>query len=175
MSNPLTNNLQVIDNALSPQEFKDIQDYILGGDIAWYHHESVAYLKPKGLTKDQKIYNDFSTHMVYTNHQINSDFAFEKLQPLLNLLDIKALIRIKINAYPRTPKVINHQNHVDYDFKHKGALFFVNTNDGLTVLENETNILSVENKLLLFDSSKDHHSTTTSDTNRRITININYF
>ena len=166
---------KVINNALPDEVFKDIQDYVLGDDIAWYHHESVAYLKPKGLTKDQKIYNDFSTHMVYSHNQIWSNFAFEKLQPLLNLLDIKALIRIKINNYPRTPKVIHHQDHVDDDYKHNGALFFVNSNDGLTVIKNKTEISSVENKLLMFDSSKEHHSTTTSNTNRRITININYF
>ena len=166
---------KVINNALPDEVFKDIQDYVLGDDIAWYHHASVAYLKPKGLTKDQKIYNDFSTHMVYSHNQIWSNFAFEKLQPLLNLLDIKALIRIKINNYPRTPKVIHHQDHVDDDYKHNGALFFVNSNDGLTVIKNKTEISSVENKLLMFDSSKEHHSTTTSNTNRRITININYF
>mgnify|MGYP003664992701 FL=1 len=170
-----SNQMEVIDNALSDQVFKDVQNYILGSDIAWYHNDAVAYRSSKGLNKEQKIYNHFQTHMVYSNHQIYSSFAFEKLKPLIDLLDIKALIRIKINSYPRTPKVIHHQDHVDYDFKHKGALFFVNSNDGFTVLKNDTKISSVENKLLLFDSSEKHHSTTTSDTNRRITININYF
>jgi len=166
---------RVIENALSPPVFEDLQSYILGGDIAWYHHDTVAYQSSKGLSGDQLIYNYFSTHMVYCNNQIYSDFAFEKLKPLRDLLDIKALIRIKINNYPRTPKVIHHPDHVDFDYKHNGALFFVNTNDGLTVLENDTEISSVENKLLLFDTSEKHHSTTTANTSRRITININYF
>ena len=170
-----SNQMKVIDKALPALVFKDIQEYVLGEDIAWYQNQSVAHLTSKGLTKDQKIYNYFSTHMVYSNNQIYSDFVYEKLKPLINLLDIKALIRIKINNYPRTPKVIHHQDHVDYDFKHNGALFYVNSNDGLTVLKNDKKISSVENKLLLFDSSEKHHSTTTSNTNRRITININYF
>ena len=100
--------------------------------------------------------------------------TFQKLKPLIDLINPITLIRIKINNYPQTPTVIHHQDHVDGNYKHKGALFYVNTNNGATVIENKE-VASVENKLVLFDSSKPHHSTTTSDSNRRITININYF
>ena len=180
--------LEIIDNALSDNVFKEIQEYIMGTDFPWYYRDSVAYpsnvessnkavkkIVSKGLTDTQKQYNSFMVHIVYDKNRIYSDLAFEKLQPLIDVINPKALLRIKINSYPKTPTVIHHQDHVDRDYKHKGALFYINTNNGMTVVENKTEIKSVENKLLVFDSSKLHHSTTTSDSNRRVTLNINYF
>jgi len=54
-------------------------------------------------------------------------------------------------------------------------LFYLNTNDGLTVLEDGTEIKSIENRILLHDASKPHHSTTCTDADRRVNINFNYF
>ena len=56
----------------------------------------------------------------------------------------------------------------------KSAIFYINTNNGLTVLEDGTEIKSVANRLLLFNASEPHHSTTTSNENRRVNINFNY-
>lgn len=188
--------MKIIDNALPYSVFEEIKNYILGEEIPWYHYENVTYpndfkfneknsdkesiekskeIIAKGLNTELIDYNYFYSHMVYYNSRITSPKVFEILQPLLGLLNWKALMRIKINNYPKTPKIIHHQNHVDGNFKHNGALFYVNSNNGMTVMEKNKKISSVENKLVLFDSSKMHHSTTTSDTNRRITININYF
>lgn len=190
--------MKEINNALPSLVFKELQEYILGCEIPWYHNESIAYpltggipknigvhekesieltkkLFAKGMTKEQLIYNTYSTHLVYASDRIFSAEVFEKLQPLIDLINPKALIRIKINNYPRTPFVVHHQDHIDNTFKHNGALFYVNTNNGVTVVEKDTEIASVENKLVLFDSSEPHHSTSSSDVSRRITININYF
>ena len=73
-------------------------------------------------------------------------------------------------------KIINiAADHFDLSFPHKGAIFYVNTNDGFTVLEDGTEIKSIENRVLLFDPSTKHHSTTCTDKKVRITINFNYF
>ena len=76
--------------------------------------------------------------------------------------------------YPRTNEIEHHGKHTDYKFKHRGALFYINTNDGLTILDDGTEVESVENRLILFDSSKPHNSTTCTNTTCRITINFNY-
>ena len=47
----------------------------------------------------------------------------------------KSIIRIKANFYPNQNKYIEHEKHVDYPYKHKGAIFFINTNNGFTILE----------------------------------------
>jgi hypothetical protein len=65
--------------------------------------------------------------------------------------------------------------HRDFSFKHKGAIYCVNTNNGGTKLEDGTIIGSVANRLLLFDPSTLHDSTNCTDKKARINININYF
>ena len=77
--------------------------------------------------------------------------------------------------YPSTSKRYHHPDHIDYSYSHKGAIFYVNTNDGITVLEDGTEIKSIENRVLLFDPSTKHHSTTCTDQKVRININFNYF
>lgn len=189
-------NFEIIENALPLPVFEELQEYVMGDSIPWYHHNSVTYpsanlsfnksdekekveqtknIVAKGLTPTQKKYGYYMTHVVYANNRIFSELVFEKLQPLIEILNPRSLIRIKINNYPRTPSVLHHQDHIDYEYTHKGALFYINTNNGVTVIENKTEVDSIENKLILFDASKLHHSTTTSNSNRRINININYF
>ena len=53
-------------------------------------------------------------------------------------------------------------------------MFYLNTNDGYTLLEDGTKIKSIANRVLLFNPNDLHASTSTSDTNRRVTININW-
>ena len=64
--------------------------------------------------------------------------------------------------------------HVDFESPHKGAIFFVNTNNGHTILEDETEIENIENRLLLFDSSKLHTGTTSNNVAARCNIIFNY-
>ena len=97
-------------------------------------------------------------------------------QPLLRLViqEGSKLIRVKANLYLRTDEIEHHDTHVDYDFENNAAILYINTNNGLTVLEDGTEIESVANRLLFFDGSKPHHSTTCTDQKRRVNINVNY-
>ena len=84
------------------------------------------------------------------------------------------MIRAKANLYIRREKLVHHKDHVDTKFPHKGAIFYLNDNDGFTVLEDGTEIESRANRVLLFDPSKPHHSTSCTSDKRRVNININY-
>ena len=97
------------------------------------------------------------------------------LQPLVDILKPKSIVRIKANFYPRTPKIFEHDRHIDFKFSHKEALFSVNSCDGYTRLEDGTKIDSVANRMLLFDPSNPHTPSTTTDQPVRVNININYF
>ena len=77
--------------------------------------------------------------------------------------------------YPNTQEIYEHGKHTDYDFSHKAAILYINTCDGYTKLADGTKIDSVENRMLLFDASTPHQSTTTSNTTARFNINFNYF
>ena len=88
--------------------------------------------------------------------------------------NFKTMIRIKINAYPYTNTVKEHEEHIDFDYEHIGAVFSLNSCDGYTKLADGTKVESVANRIVFFDASKKHHSTTTSNAKLRYNINFNF-
>lgn len=158
-------NYSFIDNFLDESYFFEIRDTILNNvNFPWYFIKGVA-------NPDDKDFYFF--HLVYAEMGINSDFYY-LLEPLLNKLNIEKLIRIKINFYPKTENILRHGNHIDYDYPHKGCIFYLNTNNGKTILNNDVEIESIENRILFFNPNQPHCSTTCSDFLYRTNININY-
>ena len=90
-------------------------------------------------------------------------------------LYILALLRVKENMY--LPQQTNdiHYPHVDYDFQHQGALYFLDNCDAATYMSDGVGIESKGNRLLLFNASAPHSSSAPTNTTYRQTININYF
>jgi len=160
---------KIIDNSLPKEDFEEIKNLILSPLFPWNFTPFVTY-KKENLPIPASYY--FTHHFWSGFHAEPESQVFT---PILNLLECKALLRIKSNLYPSTETIVHHDYHVDYDFPHKGAIFYLNTNNGLTVLEDGTEIKSIENRLLLFDSSKPHRSTTCSDDKCRVNVNFNYF
>jgi len=155
---------KIIDNFLDKEPFKAIQKIFTSEYFPWYFNEKV---------------NDFDketyfTHMIY-NEFISTSPHFNTIINLVLRLQPKSLIRIKANLYLKTKKLITHAPHVDYPFSHKGAIFYLNTNNGKTILENGKKIDSVANRILFFDASKEHSSTSCTDEKRRLNINFNFF
>lgn len=164
---------KVIDNFLSKNDFKIIQDIMINdvkGGLVWLYRQNVVRDNEK--MENWKLF--YMIHRIYEDHIIQSDF-YEPLIPILEILEVKALLRIKANMYPNTESLKEHGMHTDYRFSHKGAIFSVNTCDGYTKLEDGTKIDSIENRMLLFDPSTPHSSSTTTDQVVRVNINFNYF
>ena len=162
-------NYKIIDNALPQEEFENIKNNILNSSFPWNLTTLIANEK-ESLPTYASFY---FTHIFWDGFNIEP--ASQMFTSLLNLMNCHALMRIKANCYPSTPEKIAHHNHFDYDFPHKGAIFYLNTNNGATILEDKVEVESIENRLLLFDSSKPHCSTTCTDTKCRINVNFNYF
>ena len=162
---------KVIDNFLDEKYFNSLvtlfTDKTEGGAIPWYFNSR--------LNNNDVIENSifYMTHKFYDQNIPNS-VHYEKLFPLLKKLEIKCLIRIKANLYPNTERLHEHPMHTDTDFYHSGVILSLNTCDGYTKLKNGTKINSVANRVLLFDPSEEHCSTTTTNVPARINININY-
>lgn len=156
---------KIIDNLLAEEQFTHLQNNMLGSSFPWFFSGSVA-------DEEENDYGYF-VHEFYDGCFAKSHHI-ELILPLLEQLDLKALIRCKANAFLKTEQLIQHPMHVDLPYEHKGAIFYLNTCDGKTVLENGEVIDSVANRLLLFDSSRPHASTTTTDAQRRVNININF-
>jgi len=157
----------IIDNFLSNEDFVNLKNFVTSSDMPWYYNEKInSHYKKNDLTC-------YFTHNFFNNS--NQSYCFKYLLPILNKLDLKSLIRIKGNLYPRTNKIEIHKPHIDYIFPHKSCIFYINTNNGKTILENGTQIESIQNRMLFFEASKLHNSTSTTDKKARININFNYF
>ena len=77
--------------------------------------------------------------------------------------------------YPYQGEFIEHPMHTDFEFKHKAALFSLNDCDGYTKFEDGKIVESVSNRMIFFNPTKQHCSTNTTNTDRRVNINFNYF
>ena len=85
-----------------------------------------------------------------------------------------SLLRIKGNFYPHTETLKEHAGHRDYLYSNTGALYSLNTCDGFTKLYDGTKIDSVANRMLIFDASTVHNSSTTTTAAARFNINFNF-
>lgn len=163
----MNNQCTVVDNFLSIDEFKKIHDMMYREDFAWFYHSDVA-----DLNENTPAY--FFTHIYYWKHEIYSPF-FKDLAPIFSIINPNALIRVKANLYPNVNKFFAHNTHTDFPFPHRGAIFYINTNNGKTILKDGLEIDSVSNRMLFFDPSTVHQSTTCTDDKCRINIAFNYF
>ena len=170
--------VKTIQDFLPKQSFDRLSQIIFAPTFPWYLTTSVAspYLKSK---ENSKLF--YMSHLVYEkekyvkvnpNDQTIIDLLLEKLAPEEGNLQ---LIRMKINFYPNTTELHEHDYHRDYEYSHMGAILSLNTCDGYTkIRETDTKYYSWANMLLSFNPSEDHCSTTTTNAIGRFNININY-
>ena len=158
---------EVIDNFLSKEEHLKIKYMMLDDyrNFPWFYTPNVA---EEG---DNDIY------FVHTFQEKEFDLEspyLHKLHPILEKMNIDDLWRVKGNLFPNQNKFIEHNTHIDYDEPHQAAIYYINTNNGYTKLEDGTKVMSVANRMLFFDGSKNHNSTNCIDKKVRININFNY-
>ena len=99
---------------------------------------------------------------------------YEYFIPLIEQLKYKALVRVKLNCYPKTENLVFHSKHVDFNYEHFSGIYYANSNNGFTILEDGTKIESIKNRFLMTDGSKPHSSTNCTDKPIRVTVNINW-
>ena len=160
---------KIIDNALSRKDFLKIKEMMTDQYFTWNVINTVANNSEQMPNPASYYFIHMFWEGLYTTDEV-SVFI-----PVLEMLGAKELMRVKGNLFPSTDNLIHHEDHFDYPCEHRGAILYLNTNDGLTVLENEVEVESVENRLLLFDPSKMHHSTTCTTKPYRMNVNFNFF
>lgn len=165
--------MKIIDNFLAKEDFLKIQQLMLSKEFSWYFQHGV-----NKLDSDIDI-NDYQfTHVFYMDNVVRSHML-DMLQPLISKLKIGAIIKIKANLLTRTPRIIEHGFHTDYHHHTKlkdgkTAVFYLNTNNGYTLFENNKKVMSVANRMALFNLNTPHSGTTSSDSKRRVVLNFNY-
>jgi len=166
----------VTDDFLSAEAFQYVQSQLLSPGWPWYFQDSVDYAEEKNdLGKFQFCYH------LYRNHTWQG--AGESIvSPFLNQIRAVSLVRVKANLQVRTESRRQNKFHVDLldpDLKPYDdlltAIYYVNTNDGMTVFEDGTEVESVANRMVVFPSRTRHTGTTCTDAKRRVVINFNFF
>lgn len=172
----------IIDNFLDEDIFEKIYKMLLmeNNGFPWYYSGFVSDENDiHRLTLKNDIINSrYFHHNFYLSDEQygikwNKNF-YNILKPFLEQLNISELLRIKTNLFPSTHKVYQHPFHRDYLFPHQGAILYMNTCDGGTCFEDGTMVESVANRVLFFDSSIPHASTTCTNDKCRVNINVNF-
>ena len=106
----------------------------------------------------------------------NSEF-FQFLHPFLKKLNMFILVKAKANLLFQANTVVEHGFHKDFDLPHiplLTAVYYVNTNNGYTKLQNGTKIPSEENSISIFNTQEPHTGSTCTDKEHRLVLNFNY-
>jgi hypothetical protein len=181
------------DDFLGPQEFKYIQDSING--ISWYYREDIVFRQMNGTCFGfhRPIFDEDGVHIPGL-YEMSVMLTTKLLDQ--NNLKLKQLRRIRLGMFTKYSQPVQHDAHVDYEDPHYTALFYLNTNNGYTSLYKkvktankpwlqdrapspeelgqEYQILPKANKMVLFDGLRYHSSSTQTDNNLRIVMNINF-
>ena len=160
---------KIIDNFLPKEDFNKLKNLMTGPNFPWFVQK---YVVDENNSKKSHWY---FTHLFF--HTRVGHYPFYQIidEVFLKTKKLKGVIfRVKGNLYPKDENYIEHDWHIDYPFKHNGAIFYINNNNGHTILEDETKIESIENRMLFFDASKKHRSTNCTDVEYRMNINFNY-
>ena len=168
--------MKVIDNFLPSEAFQYVQSQLLSPAWPWYFQNHVDYAEEsENLEKFQFCYQ------LYRNHTWQG--AGESIvTPFLHRLKAVALVRVKANLLVRTETRKQNNFHVDLldpDLKPYDdmltAIYYVNSNDGVTVFEDDKKVESVANRMVVFPSKTKHTGTTCTNAKRRVVINFNFF
>lgn len=160
--------MKILDNFLPKEDFSTVRDNLV-------FNPGFPFFLHRGITKPGDSNNDwFGAHVIYDQGVPTSDVYEEIGNIFFPYFEMRSLLRIKINFYPHTHSVIEHASHVDYDFSHTAAIFSLNTCNGYTKIGNDAIVDSVENRMVFFDGSNQHRSTTTSNASGRFNISFNY-
>jgi|TARA_B100000287_G_scaffold215933_1_gene203681 hypothetical protein len=158
--------MKCVNDFLDEGLFKKIQDDIFDKDSTpWF---CIPDISGEGKEKDA-----YFCHMLYDQERPCSN-KYWIAEALKFVIDAKALIRVKVNLYPRTDTLVHHTPHTDFDFDHKAAVLSLNTCDGHTSIKGMT-VPSRANRIVFFDPQEPHNSTNCTDQQFRANININYF
>tara|TARA_R100001244_G_scaffold100382_1_gene74846 strand:- start:55 stop:546 length:492 start_codon:yes stop_codon:yes gene_type:complete len=161
---------KVVDNYLPASDFSVLKEAMVSEIFPWYL-----------VTKSSHTSSDrFDYHMGHAFYaadyggKINSG-NFNVVIPVIEKIKVNSLIRVKANLKFVTNKIIKSEPHIDQErFECKVAIFYVNTNNGYTMI-GDKKVNSVENRIVFFNSKLKHYGTSCTDQQTRIVINFNYF
>ena len=164
--------LKIYDNFLSDQDYSFIKQALINNRFPWYYNDSIAGGVDEGKDGYQFVHTFFNMAKPYS---IDPKFG-KFLNPIWTKLSPKYLLRAKANLRPRTSVHVKSTWHTDTDVKDSfTGIYYIDTNNGYTTFKNcGTEVKTVGNRLLLFDSDMPHAGVSCTDAKIRICLNLNY-
>lgn len=99
---------------------------------------------------------------------------FAVIRPIIEKLKPAHLIKVKINKTTRKGRHIEYGLHVDTKrVSATTAIFYLNTNNGYTLFEDDSKVFSVANRMVMFDAATQHTGASCTDADHRLVLNIN--
>ena len=122
--------ITVKDNYLSEEEYQALFSVVNSENFPWYFNPYRDY----GHERESNLEAFQFVHIFYHDDTPTSSL-FNHLKPLLSKIKHNTLVRIKLNLNPYSQKLIVGAYHRDKTFKCKGAIYYLNTNNGYTLFE----------------------------------------
>lgn len=153
--------IQIIDDFLDEEDFNIIINYV-ENDLEW-------------KVEDYNNLSVYLTRKIYKDSIPLFDF-YEKLIPLLDKLRVIGLIEIDLNLYLKSNHMMSKEIKKDNNFNHGIAIYYLNDNNGYTLLNNGTKIKNKKNRLLIFESDEDqtYFESTCTDSKYKLNLTIKY-
>ena len=181
--------VQIYDNFLDTKLFKPMQEILLGPNFNWVYTDKITVEKYNGIKQLDNVdvvrHQDDDTfqftHLFFVGpSQTQWSPLSVKINSILNAINPRAWTRIKANLGTRDPEHTMGGWHSDAKIGTSStnlttAIFYMNTNNGYTLLETEEKIESVENRLVVFPCDMLHTGVAQTDTKIKVTINLNFF
>lgn len=155
--------IEIIDDYLPQDTFNTLQEHLLSHKFPWYYKDHIV----NNHTNNYQFVHVFKPPSPYINI----------LQPLIHKIDPKYIIRCKLNLRPITQQHEQSLYHVDQqDTNHKIAIYYINTNNGYTIFKhNNQQVQSISNRIVLFNGNIIHAGVSSTNTKRRVVLNLNYY
>ena len=168
-------NIEIFDDFLTEYQCQSIDKSLSEAYFPWYFQ--------RDLNGDEFVGNFYFFHLFLERRMNNKESPYlPVVLPIINKLGVplSKVRRIKGNLSTRTQRRYHHQSHIDYPSNSPwiSLCYYVHSTNAPTVFDNnrliKRAIKSKRNRLARFDGSYRHHSTSPTDANYRITINIDY-
>lgn len=153
---------QIIDNFLDESEYDDVFDLVTNG-IQW---------KTENFNENEL----YLTQTLYEKHSPINDY-YDRMIPMMDKIRIIGLIEMQFNLYLKNNYIATTKKEKKYNFNHGVAIYYLNTNNGYTLLNNGTTIESKKNRLLIFesDNNKPYYESNCTDSKYKSNIVFSYF
>ena len=186
---------EVIDNFLSDSDFTELKDNIfpppgMGGreqhihNLSWVydvgltddHYEEPPHLKKiTDIEPLNPIHEWCFAHLFLAGPYQTQTLSY--LSVLLSKINPISMFRIQANFTVQQEKLGRSLFHIDYEGKTTmtTSIFYMNTTNGPTILEDGTEIECRANRLVTYPYNTYHAGVMCTDQPYRIVINLNYF